>query len=129
MSQTFWKFVKGILLKGETSDPSDNLEGAIWYNSTSDRFKGYAESAVREVATLDQTQTLTGKTIDGDVNTVQDLPLTSLKTNVTDASKFIVRDASGIPVSNTKAVPTGDVVGTSDAQILTGKTIDGDDNT
>ena len=44
---------------------------------------------------LDTTQTLTGKTIDGDNNTVQDLALTSLKTNVTDASNFIVRDASG----------------------------------
>ncbi len=72
------------------------------------------------------TQTLTGKTIDGDDNTVQDLPLTAIKTNLTDASKFIVRDASGIPVSNTKAVPSGDVVGTSDTQTLTNKTVNDD---
>jgi len=67
--------------------------------------------------------TLTNKTIDGDDNTIQDLALTSIKTNLTDANKFIVRDASGIPVSNTKAVPTGDVVGSSDTQTLTNKTL------
>lgn len=73
--------------------------------------------------TASSTNTITNKTIDGDDNTIQDLALTSLKTNITDASKFIVRDASGIPVSNTKAVPTGDVVGTSDPQSLSAKTL------
>lgn len=70
-------------------------------------------------------QVLTNKTIDGDSNTVQDLALSSLKTDLTDASKFLVRDASGIVISSTKAVPTGDVVGTSDAQVITTKDIDG----
>ena len=74
---------------------------------------------------LDTTQTITGKTIDGDDNTVQDLALTSLKTNLTDASNFLVRDASGIVVSNTKAVPSGVVVGTTDSQTLTGKVLTG----
>lgn len=69
--------------------------------------------------------TLTNKTIDGDDNTVQDLPLTSLKTNVTDASKFLVRDGSGIVISNTKTVPSGDVLGTTDTQVITAKDIDG----
>lgn len=76
------------------------------------------------VGTTD-TQTLTNKTIDGDLNTVLDLALTSLKTEIADASKFLVRNASGVVVSNTKAVPTGDVVGTTDAQVLTAKDIDG----
>ena len=75
------------------------------------------------VVGVSDTQTLTGKTIDGDDNTVQDLPLTAIKTNITDASKFIVRDASGIPVSNTKDVPSGVVVGTTDSQTLTNKTL------
>lgn len=72
----------------------------------------------------DETQTLINKTIDGDNNTVEDLPLTAIKTDLPNASKFIERDASGIPISG-KAVPTGDVVGTSDAQVITGKDIDG----
>ena len=75
------------------------------------------------VGTTD-TQTLTNKTIDGDDNTVQDLPLTAIKTEAGDASKFLERDGSGIPQSG-KAVPTGDVVGTSDTQTLTNKTHDG----
>lgn len=75
------------------------------------------------IVTEAATQTLTGKTIDGDNNTVQDLALTAIKTNITDASKFIVRDASGIPVSNTKDVPSGVVVGTTDTQTLSGKTL------
>ncbi len=62
-------------------------------------------------------------TIDGDEATVSDLALTALKTNLSDASKFIVRDASGVPVSNTKAVPAGVVVGDTDSQTLTNKTL------
>jgi len=68
--------------------------------------------------------TLTNKTIDGDDNTVQDLALTSLKTVLGDANRFLVRNGSGVVVSNTKTVPTGDVVGTSDTQTLTNKTTD-----
>lgn len=78
------------------------------------------------IVTEAATQTLTGKTIDGDDNTVQDLALSSLKTVLADASKFLVRDGSGNVVSNTKAVPSGDVVGTSDAQNLSSKTFTDD---
>lgn len=75
------------------------------------------------------TQTLTNKTIDGDDNTVQDLPDTAIKTNVANANKFFTRDGSGVPTSAAKDVPTGTVVGTSDTQTLTNKTIDADSNT
>lgn len=169
MAKSFREFLKGVLLRGETSDPSDNREGSIWVNSSSTRLKMYLQAAIRTIVSEDQTQTLTNKTlsgntasnlvngsgtininssgtitvpngtdilvgkattdtltnktIDGDDNTVQDLALTALKTNITDASKFIVRDASGIPVSNTKAVPSGVVVGDTDTQTLTNKTL------
>lgn len=45
------------------------------------------------------TQVLTNKTIDGDDNTVQDLPLTAIKTVLGDADKVLLRDAAGIPIS------------------------------
>jgi len=66
--------------------------------------------------------------MDGDDNTFTDISITSLKTELADASKFIERDATGAVISG-KAVPVGDVVGTSDSQILTNKTIDADNNT
>ncbi len=74
------------------------------------------------------TDTLTNKTIDGDDNTVQDLALTTLKTTA-NTNVFIQRNGSGVVIDSAKAVPSGDVVGTSDAQTLTNKTIDGDNNT
>ncbi len=70
----------------------------------------------------DATQTLTNKTIDGDDNTLQDIGITSLKTVLADASKFIARDGAGAVVS-VNQVPTGTVVGTSDTQTLTNKTL------
>jgi hypothetical protein len=104
------------------------------------------------------TQALTNKTIDGDLNTVQDLPVTALKTVLGDADKVILRDASGVPLSakivnanvdaaaaiDATKIGNGDVTNTELSYIagltaapisaastdtLTNKTIDGDDNT
>lgn len=104
------------------------------------------------------TQVLTNKTIDGDNNTVQDLPVTALKTVLADANKVFSRDASGVPktdllvnanVDPTAAIDaskiadgsvsnaefqalnglTGSITTNSNSQTLTNKTIDGDDNT
>jgi hypothetical protein len=75
------------------------------------------------------TQTLTGKTIDGDDNTVQDLALTSLKTALPDADKVLRRDASGVVTSGNSVPNNSPLLTTDSTSTLTGKTIDGDDNT
>ncbi len=75
-----------------------------------------------DVVGIDDVQTLTNKTIDGDDNTIQDLALSSIKTDLGSADLFLSRNASGVVV-NTKAVPTGAVVGTTDVQSLTNKTL------
>jgi hypothetical protein len=64
MAKSFWNFEKGVLLQGESSDPSDNLDGSIWFNSTSGRLKMYYSSAVRELVDTDSGQTLQTKTLD-----------------------------------------------------------------
>lgn len=75
------------------------------------------------VGTTDN-QVLTTKSISGDTNTISNLAVSTLKTVIGQAFKFLSFDVSGAPIA-TKSVPTGDVVGTSDVQVLTNKDIDG----
>ncbi len=74
------------------------------------------------------TDTLTNKTIDGDNNTIQDLALGTLKTTA-NLNVFLQRDGSGDVIDSAKSVPSGDILGTSDSQAITNKTIDADSNT
>lgn len=57
------QFIKGIALRGETVDITENVEGSLFHNSTDQKIKSYIEGAVREVITESQIQTLTNKTI------------------------------------------------------------------
>jgi hypothetical protein len=70
MANILTKFFKGLLLRGESSDISDNLEGSIFHNSSDYRLKTYIEGAVRQIVTNSQGQTLTNKTINVSNNTV-----------------------------------------------------------
>lgn len=71
--------------------------------------------------TASSTETLTNKTISADSNTISGIA----------ASSFVLSDASGNIDGSAaqKAIPTGTVVGSSDSQTLTNKTISGSDNT
>lgn len=100
-------------------DSSKKLQSS----SATDTQLGYLANATSNLCGINQSCILQNKTLDGDLNTIEDLSLTSLKTVLGDASNFLVRNASGTVVSNTKAVPTGAVVGTSDSQTLTSKTL------
>ncbi len=69
-------------------------------------------------------ETLTNKSISGDANTISNLGVTTLKTVIGQATTFLSFDGSGAPIA-TKVVPTGTVLGTTDAQVITLKDIDG----
>jgi hypothetical protein len=70
MANILTKFFKGLLLRGESSDISDNLEGSIFHNTSDSRLKTYIEGAIREFVTNSQNQALTNKTIEVNNNTV-----------------------------------------------------------
>lgn len=103
--KSFRYFVKGIELRGESSDPADNLSGSVWHNSTSGKLKAYIESAIREIITADQTQTLTNKTIDADNNTVSNLEVDNFKSGVVDTDGTLAAN-SDTKIATQKAVKT-----------------------
>lgn len=138
MAINLWGVLKGLLVQEEsdrTKQVSLEIDSAAT-TGTKTTLKA-SQTANRTIDLPDATDTLVGKatsdvltnkTIDGDDNTVQDLALGSLKTSLADADKFLQRDGLGDVVSG-KDVPSGDVVGNSDTQTLTNKSIDADSNT
>lgn len=74
MSYILKEFVKGISLRGVTSDVTDNIEGSLFHNSTDKRLKAFIDNAIREIVTNSQAQILTNKTIDYNLNTILNLP-------------------------------------------------------
>lgn len=88
---------EGVKLKKKASAVTYNekTEGLV-YNENNDKLKTHIGGADREVATLDDTQTLTNKTIDADLSTISNIGDDELKAGI-DAAKLA--DGS---VSNTE---------------------------
>lgn len=77
-----WSFLKGLILKPETTDSSSDSkkaeEGAIWVDDTSgsNKLKSYLAGGDREVATLDQEQVFSNKSTDDNFTVGGDLNVT-----------------------------------------------------
>ena len=67
------RILKGIILKPETTDPTDASNGALWYDSALGKLRAYVAGSARSVVNEDQSQTLTNKTIDADSNTLSNI--------------------------------------------------------
>lgn len=112
-------------MQGETSDPSDNLPGSIWHNSTTNRIKSYVESAIRTLVSENQTQTLTNKTI-GDDLTIQG---TTSSTNK-DTGALVVEGGVGIEENlnvGGNAIITGDLTVNGTTVTINTATLDVED--
>lgn len=143
------RFTKGIILKGESSDVTENVEGALFQNSIELRLKTYIEGAVRQIVTNSQSQILTNKTIDADNNTLSNIETDNLKAGVLNTSTSLAA-ASDTQIPSALAIKTytdngllpaqthiaastnvhglavgSSVVGTTDSQALSNKTLTG----
>ena len=103
-------------------------------NMCSGAFNALLGDVILELqTTYDDAQVLTNKTIDGDLNTISDIATASLK-SVTGSDTSVVTGTAGTDgyvakwnadgdLVDGSAIPTGAIVGDSDAQTLTGKTL------
>ena len=112
-----WEIGIGTVSAGQlartTVLKSSNSGAAVDFGAgAKDVFATYAGD---KAVDTDIAQTLTNKTISTDSNTINGIA----------ASSFVLSNASGVIDGSAaqKAIPTGAVVGTSDAQTLTGKTL------
>jgi len=123
MAKTFNVFHKGIRLKGETSNPTDNIEGSLWLNSTDDRLRGYVEAAVRELLTADQIQTITNKSIDADGNTITNIDNDEIKAAAAIAlSKLAPLSGSIVPTTDASGFLVDSTVTSTELGYLSGVT-------
>ena len=115
-----WASANPVLAQGELGVELDTNKFKIGNGSSAWSSLSYLID-VGNYLTASSTNTLTNKTISVDSNTVSGVA----------ASSFVISNSSGNidGSASQKAIPSGDVVGTSDSQTLTNKTISYSSNT
>lgn len=151
-------FVRGVILRPDDV-ALEGISGELKVALTAQKLQVYLNTAIREVITADQAQTLTNKTIDADLNTITNIENADIKAGAAiDATKIANGTVSNAEFQTLDGVTssiqtqidakastasltahtgastgvhgvTGAVLGTSDTQVVTNKTIDADLNT
>jgi uncharacterized delta-60 repeat protein len=116
--------VQDLALTALKADLS-NVDKVIRRDASGNVISGNILPNTSDLVTVDSTQTLTNKTIDGDDNTIQDIALTSLKTDLSNTNKVIRRDASGNVISGNALPNSSDIVTIDASQVITNKDVDG----
>lgn len=146
--------IKGQLedaqLHNKSSDPTLGVDGKIWLNTTSSKAKIDIGSAVHEILTHDQTQTISGKSIDADTNTITNIKNADIKAGAAIArnklesgsnSHVVINDGSGVLSSEAQLAKSrggtgadnssvtfpssGTIATIAGTQVITNKDIDG----
>jgi hypothetical protein len=133
------RFPKGIKLAPDAT--ALDSEGEVKYNDSTKKIEYKDDSSDRSVVSEDGTQTLTNKTVDfstGGTNTITADSSDIIYDNGTSGlaatdAQAAIDEVDGdldthIADTSTHGV-TGDIVGTTDSQTLTSKSIDADNNT
>src|SRR5690554_4093929 len=98
MPFNFRAFLEGLRIVPKSSSTAD-AQGELEVSSVSGKLSYHNGTTMSPVVTEAHAATLTNKTIDGDDNTIQDIAISSLKTDAGNANKVIQRDGSGVVVS------------------------------
>lgn len=113
MSNILARFIKGITLPSQSSDPAEVEEGSLYsVSNPSPRIKAYIQSAAREVITNTQSQTLQNKLIIASENTIQVAATGVTATELNSALQEIQSNFSGKANTNldnivTTSIPAG----------------------
>jgi hypothetical protein len=98
------RFTRGIILKADDV-AIESVEGALKTGLTSKQLHAYLDGASRTIATLDQAQEFTNKTIDADDNSISNLEVDNLKAGVLNTSTTLAT-ASDTQLPSALAVKT-----------------------
>ena len=95
-AKNFDRISNGVTYTPQASDPASGSNGAFYYNSTTNIFRGYINGGLDSIITAASTNTLTNKTIDGGSNTLTNIGNSSTTaTSNNTPSTIVARDSSG----------------------------------
>lgn len=97
-------FTRGIILPADDVGV-EGVEGELKVGATAKKLQAYLDGALRSMVSENQTQALTNKTIDADVNTIPNLEVDNLKSGVLNTSTTLA-SATDVQIPSALAVKT-----------------------